>query len=326
MTRGTRAFLNFCFFAAALGGAAMIVYSKRLIPEAAAFGPSAIVVLFGLFVAVAQKAGADGELSDHYADSVYFLGFMFTLISLAVLFYRIGEGGLGGSLAGDGAGAAGEAAAEDGTAIMTLLESRRMALSTRMLEETFSLIGVAVTTSIAGVLMRNLVRSWFLKNHAGGAGDMEQAVTELKKIAEGMSGGFTDSMRAISKYFEERKDLAGVIRKKEKDYLSGLETFTESMDRFAKRLNEVEKDLAGSSGTMAANLKSQADSIAAADESLRTMAAKLKSLGADSSEVNLKKTADEVAAFNRETSEFTAVLDSLIDIVERKVDTLRRAG
>jgi hypothetical protein len=163
MTRGTRGFLNFMFFIAALGGGALIVYSKELIPELATFGPSASVVLFALIVAVAQKAGADGEISDHYADSVYFLGFLFTLVSLATLFYRLGEGGLGGSLAA-------EALSDetlDGSAIVTLLESQRMALSTRMLEETFSLIGVAVTTSIAGVLMRNMVRSWFLKTIPG---------------------------------------------------------------------------------------------------------------------------------------------------------------
>ncbi|MDF1569515.1 MAG: hypothetical protein RQ801_07475 [Spirochaetaceae bacterium] len=323
MTRGTRGFLNFMFFVAAIAGGALIVYSKELMPEVAAFGPSAAVVMFALIVAVAQKAGADGEISDHYADSVYFLGFLFTLVSLATLFYRLGEGGLGGSLTAE---TLGDEALEDGSAVLTLLESQRMALSTRMLEETFSLIGVAVTTSIAGVLMRNMVRSWFLKNHAGGSGDMEQAVVELKKIAEGMSGGFADSMQAIGDYFEERKDLAGQIRKKEKSYLSGLENFIESMDRFAGRLNEVEKNLAGSSEAMAANLKVQAQGISEADAGLRSMAAQLKSLKAESSEVNLKKTAEEVAAFNRETAEFTAVLDSLIDIVERKVDTLRRAG
>jgi methyl-accepting chemotaxis protein len=323
MTRGTRGFLNFMFFVAVTGGGSFIVYSNQFVPEVATFGPSAAVVIFALIVAIAQKAGADGELSDHYADSVYFLGFLFTLVSLATLFYRLGEGGLGGALTAE---TLSEEALEDGSAIVTLLESQRMTLSTRMLEETFSLIGVAVTTSIAGVLMRNMVRSWFLKNHAGGTGDMEQAVTELKKIAEGMSGGFADSMQAIGEYFEERKDLAGQIRKKEKAYLSGLENFTESMDRFAGRLNDVEKNLAGSSETMATNLKVQADGIAETDASLRAMAAQLKSLKADSAEINLKKTTEEVAAFNRETSEFTAVLDSLIDIVEKKVDTLRRAG
>lgn len=318
MTRGTRAFLNFMFFIAAVGGAAMIVYSRMLLPEVANFGPTVVVVLFALMVAVAQKAGADGELSEHYADSIYFLGFLFTLISLATLFYRIGEGGLGSGLAGGTEGS--------GDISLTLLESQRFSLSTRMIEETFSLIGVAITTSVAGVLMRNLVRSWFLKSNAGGNSDMEAMVSELKKIAEGMSGGFVDSMEAIGNYFEERKDLAGQIKKKEKAYVNGLEIFTETLERFSSRMGDVEKKLLDSSESLGDNLIRQAEGIGRTDESLRSLSAQLRSLKADSEGFNLKKTADELASFGRETGELNAVLDSLIDIIERKVDTIRRAG
>jgi methyl-accepting chemotaxis protein len=321
MTRGTRAFLNFMFFIAALGGSALIIYSRMLEPEVANFGPTSVVVIFALMVAIAQKAGADGELSEHYADSIYFLGFLFTLVSLATLFYRMGEGGLGSSLAG-AVGASGDAEEMS----LTLLESQRFALSTKMIEETFSLIGIAVTTSVAGVLMRNLVRSWFLKDHSGGNGDMEAAVSEHRKISEGMSGGFSDTMGAIGSYFEERKDLAGQMKKKEKAYVNGLENFTETIDRFSSRLSEVEKKLLESSESLGNNLKRQAEGIGSTDESLRSLSAGLQSLKADAEAINLKKTVDELATFGRETGELNAVLDSLIDIVERKVDTMQKAG
>jgi hypothetical protein len=233
------------FFIAALGGGALIVYSKELIPELATFGPSASVVLFALIVAVAQKAGADGEIfgitmptpSTSWDSSSLWCPWPPCSIAWAKADW-------------EDHWLPRRSVMRPWTAAPSShsWSPQRMALSTRMLEETFSLIGVAVTTSIAGVLMRNMVRSWFLKNHSGGNGDMEQAVAELKKrFAEGMSGGFADSMQAIGDYFEERKDLAGQIKRKEKAYLSGLENFTESMDRFAGRLNEVEKNLAGSS-------------------------------------------------------------------------------
>ena len=322
MTRGTRGFINFVFFLAAIGGGALIFYGNQLDTDLAAFGPTAVVVLFALIVALAQKAGADGEQADHYGDAIYFLGFLFTLVSLATLFYRLGEGGLGSTLNAP----VGDEAIGDSNAILTLLESQRFALSTKMMEETFSLIGVAVTTSIAGVLMRNVVRSWFLKNNAGGSGDMEQAVAELKRIAEGMSGGFADSMQAIGAYFEERKDLAGQIKKKEKAYLNGLETFTEAIERFSTQLSNVEQNLLISSDSLAGNLKRQADGIGVVEESLRSVTIQLNNLKSESAGINLKNTAAEVANFNKETGELNAVLDSLIDIVERKVDALRRAG
>jgi hypothetical protein len=57
------------------------------------------------------------------------------------------------------------------------------------------------------------------------------------------------------------------------------------------------------------------------------MAAQLKNLKAESAEVNLKKNRRRSGGLQPgKPLSFTAVLDSLIDIVERKVDTLRRAG
>ncbi len=306
MTKGTKSFLNFLFFICALGGGLSIFYSDLLITEYALLLPVAAVVLFGLVVAVAQKAGTDGEAAEHYAESIYFLGFLFTLVSLATLFYRMGSGGLGSA--------------------SELTASRQLVLSTRILEDTFSYIGIAVTTSVAGVLLRNIVRSQFLKNNPGGRGDLESAVLQLKQIAEGMNGGFSDTMGAIGAYFEQRKDLAGVIKKKEKNYVEGLENFTDAVNRFSKKLGDVEKNLLDSSETLGRHLEKQAEGIGAIDDGLKSFSQRLHSLKNDAETIDLKGTADQVAAFSRETGELNAVLDSLIDIIERKVDSLRKAG
>lgn len=273
--------------------------------------PTGAVVLFAFAAAIAQKAGSDGEAAEHYADSIYFLGFLFTLVSLAALFYRLGAGGLGGA---------------DETPTAGLKASRLIALSTETIEDTFAYIGIAVTTSVAGVLFRNIVRSKYLKNNSGGQSDLESAVVQLKQIAEGMNGGFSDTMGAIGAYFEQRKDLAGQIKKKEKAYVEGLENFTDAVDRFAKRLGEVEKGLLGSAESLGGNLKKQAEGIKDADEGLRSLIDRLRSLKIETDTIDLKSTADQVAAFGRETGELNSVLDSLIDIVERKVDRMRRAG
>lgn len=322
MTKGTRSFLNFLFFVCAVGGGLSIFYSDLLISEYALLIPTAAVVLFAFSVAAAQKAGTDAESAEHYAESIYFLGFFFTLVSLATLFYRMGAGGLGSSAAGIIGGTAGE-----GEAVSAgLTASRQLQLSTEILENTFSYIGIAVTTSVAGVLLRNIVRSKFLKNNPGGQGDFESAVMQLKLIAEGMNGGFTDTMSAIGAYFEQRKDLAGVIRKKEEAYVDGLENFTDAVNRFSRKLGEVEKDLLGSAETLGRHLEKQAEGIGAVDESLKSFADRIHSLKNDSDAIDLQGTADQLASFSRETGELNAVLDSLIDIIERKVDSLRRAG
>jgi hypothetical protein len=312
MSKGTKAFLNFMFFISASAGAAAIIAGDRFTVDYSFWVSTGAVVFFGLIVAIAQKSGADAESSEHYTDSIYFMGFLFTLVSLATLFYRLGAGGLGSGLA---------AGADSG-----IRTSELMNLTTKMIEETFSLIGIAVTTSIAGVFLRNIVRSWFLKNHSDGEQDFEAAVLELKKIAEGMGGGFTETMNAIGNYFEERKELAGKIKKKEEDYLRGLETFTDAVGNFSRRLEEVEKSLVAGSGALGDNLRKQAEGIHTADESLRSLSDRFRSMKIESESINLKSAADHVAAFGRETGELNAVLDSLIDIVQRKVDTMRRAG
>ncbi len=311
MTKGTKSFLNFLFFICAAGGAASIAYAHLLIFEYTLLIPTGVVLVFAFAVAVAQKAGSDGEAAEHYAESIYFLGFLFTLVSLAALFYKLGSGGLGSGLTESMPG---------------LKASQLMALSTKTIEETFAYIGIAVTTSVAGVLLRNIVRSKYLKNNPGGQGDIESAVIQLKQIAEGMNGGFSDTMTAIGEYFEQRKDLAGQMKKKEKAYVDGLENFTEVIDRFSKRLDEVEKGLLGSAESLGNSLKKQADGISQADEGLRSLADRLRSLKSETDTIDLKGTADQVAAFGRETGELNAVLDSLIDIIERKVDSMRRAG
>jgi hypothetical protein len=133
-------------------------------------------------------------------------------------------------------------------------------------------------------------------------------------------------MNAIGSYFEERKDLAGKIRKKEENYLQGLETFTDAVGAFSRRLEEVEKSLVAGSGALGDNLRKQAEGIHSADESLRSLSDRFRSIRLESETINLKAAADQVAVFGRETGELNAVLDSLIDIVQRKIDTLRRAG
>jgi len=316
MTKGTKSFLNFLFFICAVGGGVSIFYSDLLISEYALLLPITAVVLFAFSVAIAQKAGTDAESAEHYAESIYFLGFLFTLVSLATLFYRMGAGGLGSAVPG----ISGEAASAGLTA------SRQLLLSTEILENTFSYIGIAVTTSVAGVLLRNIIRSKFLKNNPGGQGDFESAVLQLKLIAEGMNGGFSDTMSAIGSYFEERKDLAGVIKKKEKNYVEGLENFTVAVNSFSRRLGEVEKDLLGSAETLGRHLEKQAEGIAAVDGGLKSFSDRLHSLKNDTDAIDLKGTSEQLASFSRETGELNAVLDSLIDIIERKVDSLRRAG
>jgi len=311
MTKGTKSFLNFLFFISAAGGAASIVYAHLIVYEYSLLIPTSVVVVFAFAVAIAQKAGSDGEIAEHYAESIYFLGFLFTLVSLAALFYKIGSGGLGSGLT---------------ESMPSLKASQLMALSTKTIEETFTYIGIAVTTSVAGVLLRNIVRSKFLKNNPGGQDNLESAVIQLKQIAEGMNGGFSDTMTAIGSYFEQRQDLAGKLKKKEKAYVDGLENFTETIDRFSKRLNEVEKGLLGSAESLADNLKKQAEGISSADQGLRGLTDRLHSLKSDTDTIDLKGTADHVAAFGRETGELNSVLDSLIDIIERKVDILRKAG
>jgi len=322
MTKGTKSFLNFLFFICAVGGGLSIFYSDLLISEYALLLPTGAVVLFALSVAVAQKAGTDAESAEHYAESIYFLGFLFTLVSLATLFYRMGAGGLGSTAAV----ISGEASSEGEAVSAGLTASRQLLLSTEILENTFSYIGIAVTTSVAGVLLRNIIRSKFLKNNPGGQGDFESAVLQLKLIAEGMNGGFSDTMSAIGSYFEERKDLAGVIKRKEKNYVEGLENFTVAVNSFSRRLGEVEKDLLGSAETLGRHLEKQAEGIAAVDEGLKSFSDRLHSLKNDTDAIDLKGTSEQLASFSRETGELNAVLDSLIDIIERKVDSLRRAG
>jgi len=315
------------FLITAIGGALAIIYLNRFNSKVAMFYPTIAVVIFAFFVMVTHKPSTDIEISEYYSESIYFLGFLFTLISLAALFYRLGNDGLG-SILGPGTEAVveqgSEAAVVEEPISKTLKASEVMALSMQTIEKTFEYIGIAVTTSIAGVLMRNVVKARFIKNYVPESSDVEQSYGLLKEISTTLNSGFMDSVGAIGSYLEERKDLAGTIQKKEEEYIKSLESFNRSINEFTRNMDTSGANLSSSSSLMTGHLEKQITTITKTDAGLMGLMYKLEEIQKSLADLKINNVAESMGNLNTRTNEFNEVLDKLIEIVEKKVDLVRR--
>lgn len=78
-------FLNKMFLLFALGGFILIFNQEKLEDLASFLLPMGIVFIYGLIVKSSSRGLNDFDLAEHHTESIYFLGFLFTLISLAAL-------------------------------------------------------------------------------------------------------------------------------------------------------------------------------------------------------------------------------------------------
>jgi len=111
-----------------LAGGLVIFRSGRGVSVEHLFYPAALVALYGFLISSSLRNCHDSSHYDHYSDSICFLGFLYTLEALIAFF-------------------------------IFLERSLHSAGPSFSLWQALSLIGVSLSTSAAGMVFRNMLRS-----------------------------------------------------------------------------------------------------------------------------------------------------------------------
>ncbi len=260
---GNRSALNLLFLAAGVFGFVLIYGANGEAGSPELLRPTVVVVGYALVVRIGTKRMSDQPLAEHHMDSIYFLGFLFTLFSLIALFAALQTEGL------------------DGDADIAFA---------------FTYIGISVATSIAGVLFRSIVRGAWLKDHP------ERSV---------------DSIEA---FLAERASTVNALASKEQAYIAALSAFVNATQDFSADLSRARQTLIPEVDALALAMQRQNGEV----ERVSTLAQSFTSVSEDlhrrSQSLPFNAVAGEMHRFNSGVSELNTALDSLITLLERKVE------
>lgn len=258
--------LDTFFLFAGIAGFFTIFFSETAAGKVVYVLPTAIVLVYALAVGSNLTRCEDRTLAEHHIDTIYFLGFLFTLFSLVTLFYRVQNGGHTGA---------------------------------ELLSRVVVYVGVSVSTSIAGVLFRSIVRGSYLRRHP------------------------ERSVDTIEAFLAERETTTRALERKESQYLKALDRYVEATNSFSDGLSTSHSDLvtrtesiARVMETQAANVDSFASITARLSETVATMERRTDSLP-------LEAVTKELESFHQGVRELNLVLDSLITVLENKVERVR---
>jgi len=297
-------FLNKIFLLFALAGF-LIIFNQEKLDETASFLiPAGIVFIYALIVKLKLRipdhsvpeqfdklsvSPVEGDLAEHHTESIYFLGFLFTLISLAVFFYRFSTG-------------------------FFALKS------VEQISQTFHFIGISVTTSIVGVLMLNMVRPGVLSQYSSDHESLEKSFEILKQIASDFSTGYKTTFENLDTFLEERRNNSAVLDSKEKEYLAALDGFIDATRRFSSNLKNADKSLVNHVDYYLKTAELQSNSIVALNEASNDLAASTLRIRSDIEMIPMEDVADNIRALGIETGELNTVIDSLLEIMEHKLE------
>ncbi|MCK5675324.1 MAG: hypothetical protein KAH95_18220 [Spirochaetales bacterium] len=289
-------FLNKMFLLFAATGFILIFNQEKLDAVVSFILPAGIVFLYGLIVKSKLKRidssvpePVEGDLAEHHTESIYFMGFLFTLISLAVLFYRFSSG------------------------FFTLD-------SVDQISETFHYIGISVTTSIVGVLMRNIVRPGVLSQYNSDDDSLEKSFEILKEIASDFSTGYKTTFNNLETFLEERRNNAAVLDSKEKEYLVALDGFIESTRRFSSDLKDADNSLVNHVDYYMRTAELQSKSIHSLNDASRDLAESTLRIRNDIEMIPMVDVANNIRTLGEETGELNTVIDSLLEIMDHKLE------
>ena len=172
MNKSCQSFLNSLFPLFALGGGLLIYRQEAGISPELLLFPTGLVILYALLIQSGMKKASPGQ-GAYYSDSIYFMGFLYTLMALVTLFLRLG----------------------------TLIP-----VGKDPSEDLFGLIGISVSTSVAGVLFRNMSRASYLKNHPDKENDLAASTARLAEIASSLVRDSEETTSAIRDFLKEREN------------------------------------------------------------------------------------------------------------------------
>lgn len=326
--------VNGLFVLFSIAGFVLIFAGETMEPPVAYFAPTAVVMLYALVVNSTVGKWEDRSLAEHHLDTIYFMGFLFTLFSLITLFYRLQYDGSGGGFGAGGgfgsgggfgigssdfggadtsidgiAGGFGNGSVGIGGADISIGgvadgfggagDGTDGDVGVSTLAPALMYIGISVGTSIAGVLFRSIARGSYLARHP------------------------ERSVDTIEAFLAERAETTQALQEKEEQYLTALQRYIDATERFSVGLEDSRELLLP---------RVEAVSRVVADQTrhLQEMNNLSKRFGDTLTEVDRRAAAapwetvtEDLERFHRGVSELNQVLDSLFTVLEHKVERIR---
>lgn len=261
------AFLNLLFLAVAVAGFFLIADPTQP-DEIRTWGPTVLVAVYGLIVHAVLRPCDDRSVAEHFTDSVYFLGFLFTLAAMVVLFARLS--GI--------AGVAGRGEALIATAL--------------------SYVGISVTTSLAGVLVRGMVRGAYLRHHP------------------------EPTVDTIEAFLAERAATVDALAGREREYLEALTGYVEATRRFSAGLTAAEEQLIEPVERMAGLLERQSQAVDRFEDVQQRLVQTAESIHREAGALPWSEVGEEMVQFRTGVRELNEVLDGLVTVLEQKVERI----
>ncbi|MFP4384069.1 MAG: hypothetical protein ACLFSE_08465 [Spirochaetia bacterium] len=289
MQRSTKKFLNFMFFVFSLAGFMVIFFADRLDTEIGIVIPVLLVFVYSMAAGGLIRGCSDHDTADHYLDSIYLLGFMFTLIALVAFFFRVYQ----------------DITAEEELSV---------------LQSALYYIGISVTTTIAGVFFRNIMRGSYLKNHPLPQDNMEKSYELLQQIASGFSEKYSNTFGQIQVFLEERAESSKILAQNEKQYARTLSEFTESAGQFRNALDENRERINETLSGLVQSLSDQNGALTRIynlTESFTDVSLRLRE---EAGNLPLEAVNQELFRLGNGVAELNAVLDGIIAVIEKKVE------
>lgn len=297
MKRSTKTFNNLLFPLFAVGGffyvywidltglAELELLLKLLVP-------TYLVGAYAILMFASTKTADDYEVADYYSESIYFLGFIYTLISLFIF-------------------------------AMKLIPHAEKDLANNALTFSLLYIGISVTTSLAGVLFRNMVKAAYLKRHpADTSSVVNQSIMKLTEYSEMLAKTYSGVAAEIQSFLLERKEEISLLSEKESKYIESLATFNDAVDNFCRRLSEESREISNTSSIFEKSIKGQESTLQSMSHIISSLS---ESVGRTSSQIenlDLSPLANDMSNLRGEISELDSVIDSLIGIIQLKVEKL----
>ena len=295
MLRTTKTVLNVAFLLFAVAGFALIFFSRELLQlvemEVAFLAPTALVTSYAILVWILLAHCYEQAFADHHLDSIYFLGFLFTLFSLVTLFRELHS-----SLSLQSANGAGQVAGA------------------------LFYVGISVSTSIAGVLFRNMARGAWLRDHPDDPDQLEKSYELLKSIADGFSTNYRETFERIQLFLAERQEGLSVLTERETDYLASLERFISATNSFSSALESSQRQMSTRIVQLADALERQAATVESFADLTGTFSRTSATVHAQAERLPLDALNEELQRFQRGVGELNGVLDSFISLLETRLE------
>jgi len=280
------------FVVSVVSGFVLVFFAHEFVQEVVLLGPSLIVAVYAVVVWRGVRNSVDAEFQEHHIDSVYFLGFLFTLISLFSLF---------ASYAGIG----------------------RAGLVKPNIDDVFFYVGIAVTTSVVGVMLRSVVKGVVLKTKVGPTDELTASYELLRDIAAEFSTNYSSTFGLIQKTLEERATVSDAIKDKEQQYLLQIDKVIDASESLRRTFSEGKTMLSESiqgytdlSSGFSRSIRELDDSVQSVSEHVETLNGRMSSIPAG----QLAESFDQLSAV---IQDFEKVLDGISDVFGHKLTKIK---